>query len=85
MIKNYLELYNAEVIELNTLKAGELTEELKDKLKEILDKEDINIIHCSAQDIIIYKLVEFLDGKVPISSSNNAKCVVVKEFVVLVL
>ncbi len=85
MIKDYLELYNAEVIELNTLKAGELTEELKDKLKEILDKEDINIIHCSAQDIIIYKLIEFLDGKVPISSSNNAKCVVVKEFVVLVL
>ncbi|ACQ53522.1 putative oxidoreductase with a FAD-binding domain protein [Clostridium botulinum] len=73
LIKNYLELYNAEIIELNTLKAGELTEELKDKLKEILDKEDINIIHCSAQDIIIYKLVEFLDGKVPISSSNNAK------------
>ncbi len=73
LIKDYLELYNAEVIELNTLKAGELTEELKDKLKEILDKEDINIIHCSAQDIIIYKLIEFLDGKVPISSSNNAK------------
>ncbi|NFM46588.1 sulfide/dihydroorotate dehydrogenase-like FAD/NAD-binding protein [Clostridium botulinum] len=73
LIKDYLELYNTEVIELNTLKAGELTEELKDKLKEILDKEDINIIHCSAQDIIIYKLIEFLDGKVPISSSNNAK------------
>ncbi|WP_434304218.1 sulfide/dihydroorotate dehydrogenase-like FAD/NAD-binding protein [Clostridium botulinum] len=73
LIKNYLELYNAEVIELNTLKAGELTEELKNKLKEILDKEDINILHCSTQDIIIYKLVEFLDGKVPISSSNNAK------------
>ncbi|MHB8035966.1 oxidoreductase [Clostridium botulinum] len=73
LIKDYLELYNVEVIELNTLKAGELTEELKDKLKEILDKEDINIIHCSAQDIIIYKLIEFLDGKVPISSSNNAK------------
>ncbi|NFP89978.1 sulfide/dihydroorotate dehydrogenase-like FAD/NAD-binding protein [Clostridium sporogenes] len=73
LIKNYLELYNAEVIELNTLKAGELTEELKNTLRNLLDKEDINIIHCSAQDIIIYKLVEFLEGKVPISSSNNAK------------
>ncbi|ENK1242045.1 sulfide/dihydroorotate dehydrogenase-like FAD/NAD-binding protein [Clostridium sporogenes] len=73
LIKDYLKLYNAEVIELNTLKAGELTDDLKNKLKEILDKEDINIIHCSSQDIIIYKLVEFLDDKVPISSSNNAK------------
>ncbi len=73
LIKDYLRLYNAEVIELNTLKAGELTEDLKNKLKEILAKEDINIIHCSSQDIIIYKLVEFLNDKVPISSSNNAK------------
>ncbi|MGO5064627.1 MULTISPECIES: sulfide/dihydroorotate dehydrogenase-like FAD/NAD-binding protein [unclassified Clostridium] len=73
LIKDYLKLYNAEVIELNTLKTGELTDDLKNKLKEILDKEDINIIHCSSQDIIIYKLVEFLDDKVPISSSNNAK------------
>ncbi len=56
LIKDYLELYNAEVIELNTLKAGELTEELKNTLTDILDKEDINIIHCSAQDIIIYNL-----------------------------
>ncbi|EJO5347234.1 sulfide/dihydroorotate dehydrogenase-like FAD/NAD-binding protein [Clostridium botulinum] len=73
LIQDYLKLYNAEVIELNTLKAGELTDGLKNKLNEILDKEDINIIHCSAQDIIIYKLVEFLGDKVPLSSSNNAK------------
>ncbi len=34
LIKDYLKLYNAEVIELNTLKYGELTNSLKNKLKE---------------------------------------------------
>ncbi|WP_050607225.1 sulfide/dihydroorotate dehydrogenase-like FAD/NAD-binding protein [Clostridium niameyense] len=73
LIKEYLDLYNAAVIESSTLEKGELTEELKENIKNIMDKEKVNLIHCATQDIIIYKILEFIDGKIKVTSSNNAK------------
>ncbi|MCY6484097.1 sulfide/dihydroorotate dehydrogenase-like FAD/NAD-binding protein [Clostridium aestuarii] len=72
-VKKYLEKYDAEVIECCTFNAGEITEELKNILSKIIDKEEINLIHCSAVDILIYKILEFIDEDINYSCCNNAK------------
>ncbi len=73
LIRKYLNLYNVDLIESSTLFSGELTKSLKDNIKNIMKVKNVGLIHCSAQDIIIYKLLELLDGKVKTSCCNNAK------------
>lgn len=72
-IEDYLAMANAQVINLNTIKNGELSEELVEELNSTLSKENVNLIHMDSQDILIYKLLEYIDGKVPVSCCNNAR------------
>jgi dihydroorotate dehydrogenase electron transfer subunit len=72
-IQNYLDNYNCKVIECNTLDRGEVHIELKTLINNLIDKEKINLIHCDGPDILNFKTMEFLDGRVKFSSCNNAK------------
>lgn len=72
-IKEYLKKYDVEVIECNVLVNGELTEEVKSTINEIMDKKKINLIHCAGADILIYKIIKFNKDRVKISCCNNAK------------
>jgi NAD(P)H-flavin reductase len=72
-INKYLEMCNCTVINCNTLQAGAISEELKNILTNLLENENINLIHCSAPDILNFKVLDFIDGKVDFSCCNNAK------------
>ena len=72
-IKDYLEMCNSEIIEYNTLEQGELSEPLKEYLRNIMKTENVNLVHCSGPDILIYKLLDFLGDNVAFSCCNNAK------------
>ncbi|KEI07067.1 oxidoreductase [Clostridium botulinum C/D str. BKT75002] len=72
-VKKLLELYNVEIIECSTLIEGEITEELKELISKLIIKNDINLIHCSGADILIYRILQYIGEDVTYSCSNNAK------------
>lgn len=72
-VKNYLSSYDCRVIECPTLNNGELSEELKKILSELIQEENVNLVHCDGADILIFKMMEFLQDKVKFSCCNNAK------------
>lgn len=72
-IKDYLELCDADIIQCNTFKNGEITEELKNTLNDLLYNYKINLVHCAGADILIYKTMEFLNDRVTYTCCNNAK------------
>ena len=72
-IEDYLKQCNAEVIECNTLENGSLSEEAKIVIQSILNKENVSLVHCSAADILIFSIIEFIDDRVKTSCCNNAK------------
>ncbi|KGM94852.1 hypothetical protein Z968_10700 [Clostridium novyi A str. 4552] len=73
-IKEYLDVYDVEIIECSTLLIdGELTEELKELLSNFLKNEDINLIHCSGADILNYKVMKHIGDNINYSCCNNAK------------
>jgi dihydroorotate dehydrogenase electron transfer subunit len=72
-IEDYLTAYDCRVVESSTLEKGELSEEFKTLLTDLIDVEQINLIHCDGPDILIFKMMEFLENKVNFSCCNNAK------------
>ncbi|MBE6042702.1 sulfide/dihydroorotate dehydrogenase-like FAD/NAD-binding protein [Clostridium thermopalmarium] len=72
-VEDYIKLYNVKVIECSTFNCGELTNDLKKILQNIVNKYDINLIHCSGADILIYKVMEYLGDDFNYSCCNNAK------------
>lgn len=72
-VRNYLNCYDCRVIECPTLNKGELSEELKRYLTELIGEEKLNLVHCDGADILIFKMMEFLQDRVRFSSCNNAK------------
>lgn len=72
-INKYLQMFNCTVINCNTLESGELSEDIKTLLTNILQNEKINLIHCSGPDILNYKIMDFVSCKADFSCSNNAK------------
>lgn len=73
LVKRYLEMCDAEVIECRTIEFGELSKEFTGILNDLLEKRDINILHSDGPDILNYKIIEFIDNKVDFSCCNNAK------------
>lgn len=73
VFKEYFDICNSEIIQCSTLEGGELSGELKDLINSIVEIEKVNLIHCDGPDILIYKLIEYLDPALKISSCNNAK------------
>lgn len=72
-IKEYLEMCNATIINCSSLHNGVLSEEFKDIIDRLFENEDINLVHCSGPDILNYKVLEYLEGKVDFSCCNNSK------------
>ena len=72
-VKEYLTLYNCEVIEMNSLVKGEVSEELKNLLTKLIKDEKVNLVHCDGPDILNLKITEFLKHKVNIACCNNAR------------
>lgn len=73
-VDEYLKAYNCEVHETSMLANGELSDEFKTLLLDILDKhENTNLVHCDGADIFIYKLIELIGDKVKTSCCNNTK------------
>lgn len=72
-VMKYLKKYDVEIIECNTLKNGELPEEFKKILQELIGKNRIELIHCDGPDILIKKMLELYDDKIRFSCCNNAK------------
>lgn len=71
--REYFEKYNSEILECKMLEQGELTNELKNMIKQILKVENVNLIHCDGPDILIYRLMEFVDENIKFSCCNNSK------------
>lgn len=72
-VKDYLDMYNCQVIEANTLVKGELDEGLKDIIEDLLSKENINLVHCDGADILNLKISEYIKDRAKVSCCNNAK------------
>lgn len=73
-IKDYLQMYNCKVYYADILKNGELTEEVKGLIQNILKDKDVNLVHIAAQDILIYLIVNYIEDKnIKLSCCNNAK------------
>ncbi|MBC2582487.1 sulfide/dihydroorotate dehydrogenase-like FAD/NAD-binding protein [Clostridium sp. DJ247] len=71
--KEYFEMCNSEIIPCITLKDGELTEEFKTTIGQILKVENVNLVHCDGPDILIYTLMDFLGDSINYACSNNSK------------
>lgn len=72
-IKDYLQMCSAKVIECNTFCNGDTTDELKELLNKLLANENVNLVHCAGPDILIYKIMQFLNDRTNFSCCNNAK------------
>ncbi|MDP4177581.1 MAG: sulfide/dihydroorotate dehydrogenase-like FAD/NAD-binding protein [Bacillota bacterium] len=72
-IDEYLTMCNSKVIECSTLNKGELSLELINILNNEINDENINLVHCSGPDILIFKTLEFINDKIAFSCCNNAK------------
>lgn len=71
--KEYLKKYNIKLIEISTFEAGELTNEFKELLQNLIKEKNPNLIHCAGADILIYKILELLGDEHNYSCCNNAK------------
>lgn len=73
-IKDHLKIYDVNIIECPTLLAsGEITDQLKELLSKLKKENSIDLIHCSGADILIYKVMHYIDEDIKYSCSNNAK------------
>lgn len=71
--KEYFKMCNSEILECKMFEAGELTDEFKAILNQIVKVENVNLIHCAGPDILIYKMLDVVDDKINFSSCNNSK------------
>lgn len=69
-VKNKIKDYNIEVIDLKIFSNGNLTDEFINILNKY--KEDADLIHVSAQDILILQISDLIADK-SFTCSNNAK------------
>jgi NAD(P)H-flavin reductase len=72
-VQEYLQQYNCDVHEMNTLVNGDLSEEAKKFLNKLIDSEKVNLVHCDCADILNLKITEYLKHKVKIACCNNAR------------
>lgn len=71
--KKYFDMCNAEIFNCKMLESGELTEEFKNIIGQILKVENVNLVHCDGPDILIYKLLNYLDDSIEVACCNNSK------------
>lgn len=71
--KEYFQMCNSDILKCKMIEKGELSEEFKTLIEQILKVENINLIHCDGPDILIYKLLEFIGDGINFSCCNNSK------------
>lgn len=71
--KKYFDDYSSDIVNCTTMKGENLTDKFKTILQDLLTTEDINIIHCGGPDILIYKVLQFVDKSINFSCCNNSK------------
>ncbi|MFL0195293.1 sulfide/dihydroorotate dehydrogenase-like FAD/NAD-binding protein [Clostridium sp. WILCCON 0269] len=71
--KEYFKNYSSEMTHCTILDEGNLTKEFKSILKEVMDAQNVNIIHCGGSDILTYKIIDSVDDSINFSCCNNAK------------
>lgn len=72
-INEYLDSFNCETVFMNTFDKGELTDEFRDFLTNTLEIENVGLVYCAGQDILIYKVWGYLNDNINFASCNNAK------------
>ncbi|WP_291634613.1 sulfide/dihydroorotate dehydrogenase-like FAD/NAD-binding protein [Clostridium sp.] len=75
-VDEYLEKYASKVIKCNTICRGIITEEFNNILNDLINKNDIRLVHCDAADVLNYelmKVVDEIDKNIKYSCCNNAK------------
>lgn len=76
-VKEYLKDYNVEIIEECLIDKGEITDEVKVLIKKLIKEKNIKYIHSSGADILIVKIIDFLDSinrkDIKLSCCNNTK------------
>ena len=76
-IKEYLENYNVELIEVSLLDKGKLSDEAKVIVKKLIDEKDINYIHIAGANILTVTTIDYLNeidkNKIDLSCCNNTK------------
>ncbi|MDW8801272.1 sulfide/dihydroorotate dehydrogenase-like FAD/NAD-binding protein [Clostridium sp. A1-XYC3] len=71
--KEYFQMCNSDILKCKMIENGELSEEFKNLIEQILKVENVNLIHCDGPDILIYKLLDFIGDRVNFSCCNNSK------------
>lgn len=75
-LKDKLDSLNINTKHLSIIDKGELTDDIKNLIKKEIDS-GVELIHCSGADILIYRLLEFLESinkvDIKLSCSNNSK------------
>lgn len=79
-VSKYLDMCNCTIVECNTMKDGELTLDVKEIITNICKEYDVNLIHISGPDVLIYDVLKFMEikgennfNKIKCSCCNNAK------------
>ncbi|WP_097025720.1 sulfide/dihydroorotate dehydrogenase-like FAD/NAD-binding protein [Clostridium peptidivorans] len=73
-IEEYLNFYNAELIQCNVINEnGQLTSEFKNIILDIIKNENVGLVHSSAADIVNYNVVNLIGETIDFSCCNNAK------------
>lgn len=70
-IKDYLDMCNAELVEINMLNNGELTKEMKTQIE--MYENTANVFFCSGPDIFICNILDKVSSNINIACCNNAK------------
>lgn len=70
-IKDYLDMCNAELIEINMLNNGELSPQIKSLIAKYEDAA--NIFFCSGPDIFISDILDKINSNIKTACCNNAK------------
>ena len=72
-VKDFLSLYNCEIIECNTIEKGDLSSDIKELIIKFIDVEKVNLVHCDGPDILNLKVEELIKDKTKLACCNNAK------------
>ena len=76
-VKEYLKEYNVEVINETLIDKGEISDEAKVIIKNILSERNVEYIHIAGADILSVKLIDYLNSidrkDIKLSCCNNIK------------
>lgn len=76
-VKKYIDKYNLNIVEMNLLGKGELSDKAKVLIKDSIEEDNVKLIHVAGADIFSYKVVEYMNelerDDILLSCCNNTK------------